>query len=466
MLARLFLVALLPWLTFTLPTIDTAAYPASDIIRRDVCIIGGGSSGTYGAVRLRDQGKSIVVVEAEDRLGGHTETYTDPGTEKTVDYGVVLYHNIDLVKNYFGRFDIALTLTNPVAQATLPGQSTCYVDYRTGEVMDQYTPEDVSVVLQMYGSQVAKYPYLEAGFDLPDPVPADLLLSFEDFAKKYSLENLIGFMFNFAQGVGDLLTKPALYILKYVGPSVLDGTRNGFLATTKQDNSELYVKAQAELEKDILLNSRVIATDRFGDGAKVLVETPNGIQLILAKKVLLTVPPLLSSLAGFDLDASEKELFAQFLSNGYWTGLIRNIGIPNNLTVQNIGANTPYNLPVLPGLYGVSPTVVPGLHDFKYGSPCNIPDDQVQSNIVADIHRLRTAGTLNTTSPEFAAFSSHTPFELTVPSDAIKAGFYRKLYALQGQRNTWYTGAAFHYHDSTALWQFTEALLPNITVSL
>jgi hypothetical protein len=50
-----------------------------------------------------------------------------------------------------------------------------------------------------------------------------------------------------------------------------------------------------------------------------------------------------------------------------------------------------------------------------------------------------------------------------VPTGAIKAGFYRKLYALQGRNRTFYTGAAFHTHDSSLLWQFTEALLPRIT---
>src|SRR5262245_48490185 len=49
-------------------------------IHRDVCVIGGGSAGTYTAVRLRDLGKSVVVVERSGRLGGHCETFYDPVT--------------------------------------------------------------------------------------------------------------------------------------------------------------------------------------------------------------------------------------------------------------------------------------------------------------------------------------------------------------------------------------------------
>lgn len=49
-------------------------YNPKDIITRDVCIIGGGSTGTYSAIRLRDMGKSVVVVEKKDVLGGHTSS--------------------------------------------------------------------------------------------------------------------------------------------------------------------------------------------------------------------------------------------------------------------------------------------------------------------------------------------------------------------------------------------------------
>ena len=463
-LLGLLLISYLPLLSYTLPAIDEAAYASSSIIYRDVCVIGGGSSGTYGAIRLRDEGKSVVVVEAQDRLGGHTQTYTDPATNETVDYGVVVYNNINVTKSYFGRFNIPLTL---VLETPAPGEVTKYVDFRTGKAVAGYVPSDPSAALAAYGAQLAKYPYLEAGFDLPDPVPADLLLSFGDFVEKYSLQALVDFAINFAQGSGNLLSLPTLYVAKYIDLGVLQGLQSGFLTTTNHDNSAIYTAAQAELGQDVLLNSRIIATERNGDGAKILVQTPQGPKLIVAKKILLTIPPLLANLAGFDLSDSERDLFRQFRYNGYWTGLLRNTGIPDSVTVQNTGADDAYNQPVLPGLYGISPTIVPGLHDIKYGSPFYIPDAQVQANIFADVNRLKAAGTLNTTQPEFVVFSSHTPFELTVSVDAIEAGFYKQLYALQGERNTYYTGAAWHEYDSALLWQFfDDRLLPGLLASL
>ena len=440
--------------------IDSAAFPASSIITRDVCIIGGGSTGTYSAIRLSDSGKSVVVVEAKNLLGGHTNTYTDPSTNETVDYGVQIFHNLDVVRKYFARFDI------PLQTAVLgsPGTVTEYVDFRTGKVVPGYTTPDPSAGFAAYGAQVAKYPYLETGFNLPDPVPADLLLPFGEFVKKYNLGALVPTLFDFVQGVGNLLDRYTLYVLKYFGASALQDLSIGFLTTVRLDNSELYRKALAELGQNVLLNSHVIATDRSGSaGVKVLVQTPTGPKLILAKKLVITIPPKLDNLIGFDLSFNETSLFAQFLNTGYYTALIRNTSIPPHVVLSNNAPDTPYNLPPFPGLYAISETRVPGLHFAFAGSESpDLSDGQVKSLITDSVLRLRTAGTLNTTAPEFAAYQSHAPFELRVPKEAIAGGFYRRLYALQGQRHTWYTGAAFHVHDSSLLWQFTEGLLPGI----
>ena len=50
---------------------------SADVIERDVAIIGGGSAGTYSAVRLKDMGKSVVVIEKDVILGGQTDTYSE-----------------------------------------------------------------------------------------------------------------------------------------------------------------------------------------------------------------------------------------------------------------------------------------------------------------------------------------------------------------------------------------------------
>jgi hypothetical protein len=442
-------------------TSAVAQTSSDDIITRDVCIIGGGSSGTYAAVQLRDSGKSVVVVEKEDVLGGNTNTYTDPTTGQTVDYGVVVFHNLPIVQNYFSRFDVPLTVLSPSASS---GGETSFVDTRTGQVFPKFSLPNPTEALEKYAEQLAKYPALENGFYLPDPVPEDLMLPFGQFAQKFNLSDMVFTASLYGQGYGNFAHQTTLYVFKIFGLGILQALQTGFLTTADQDNHEIYDKALQFLGSDVLLQSHVISTDRSAaDHVTIVVQTPSGRKTIQAKKLLISIPPKLDNFVGFDLSANERSLFGKWLNTGYYTSLLNNTGIPNDDAVINIGTNTPFNLPQLPGVYGINPTVVPGLFDVKYGSPFVLPDDVVKADIISSIQRLKYSGVATSTDePEFVAYKGHIPFALTVPPEAIKDGFYTKLYALQGCRNTYYTGAAFHTQDSSLLWQFTEALLPDL----
>ncbi|KAJ7715004.1 hypothetical protein B0H14DRAFT_2320576, partial [Mycena olivaceomarginata] len=58
----------------------------------DVVVPGGGSSGTYVAVRLVARRQSVVVLDQKGWLGRHVETYIDAnGAPHNV--GVTLYNN-------------------------------------------------------------------------------------------------------------------------------------------------------------------------------------------------------------------------------------------------------------------------------------------------------------------------------------------------------------------------------------
>ncbi|MCA2212548.1 FAD-dependent oxidoreductase [Jidongwangia harbinensis] len=440
------------------PSAAGAAAPAAGtprVIRRDVCVIGGGSAGTYIAVRLGDLDRSVVVVESTGRLGGHAETYHDPETGGTVDIGVVVFEDNPLVRRHFDRFGVELA---PIGG---PGGATSYVDFRTGRPVD-YTPP-APVALPRYLELISQYGPIDTVFDLPDPVPHDLVAPFGDFVEKYDLGSIVPLVFNYGQGLGDVLGLPALYPINTFGQGVVRNILGGsFLTTAARNNSLLYERATAHLGENALLSSRVLRVDRSGTGVRVLVATPDGPCLILAKKLVVTAPPLPRTFTGFDLDGHERSVFGQFISGAYYTGVVRLSGLPDNLSLDNVAAGTPYHLPPLPGLYGTSPTGIPGLFNVKYGSPSPLSEDRVRRNIRADIERVAAAGTHPLRFEELEVFKSHTPFELHVRPEAIAAGFYRRLNALQGRRHTYYSGAAFHSHNSTRIWTGAEALLPDI----
>jgi hypothetical protein len=438
-----------------------------EVIERDVCILGGGSSGTYSAVSLHDAGKSVVIVERKTRLGGHTETYVDPATGIPTDIGVVVFNDTPVVEAYFTRLGIT---TIPVSPADLGGQQVDF-DFRTGKPVTGFTPPsqaDTGAALGAYFGflQTIKATYydLDSGSNFPQPIPPDLLLPFGDFVLKYSLQAMVSTAFQFGQGLGNLLQMPTVYVLKNFSSAVLTSIFSNRFLIDPSGNSQIYTTATTLLGPDnILFGADIKSVDRHGQGVTVIVDTPTGRKEIRAKKLLVTCPPTLDNLHNLDLDRSEASVFGQFQNNFYWTAILKLSGVPAGLTVANIGQNTLYNLPPLPGIYGLSPTRVPGLWNCKYGSAVRLSDLEVQRNIVDDVRRLHDPATFPTPPrvEEFTIFSAHNPFELRVSSPEINAGFYTRLNALQGHNHTYYNGAAFQTHDSSLIWQYShDTVLP------
>ncbi len=445
------------------PVLNERGFAPQDIITRDVCIIGGGATGTYSAVRLsQDLGKTVVVVEKTDRLGGHTETYIDPVTQYPVDYGVLVYHNITVVTDFFARFGVSLT---PVP-LTSPFQ-TDYIDLSTGKVVPGYMPPDPTAALEILAVQLQKYPYLPEGYNLPDPVPADLLLPFGDFVTKYGIQDAVPLIWPFINGVGDVLKSPTLYIFQNFGLPQLDSIlTQSFLTTADHYNSELYLRASALLGSDVLYGSTLIDVDRYEDATQqITVQTPAGRKLIKAKKLLVTMPPILDNLGSFQLDHHEYSIFKQWQYTTYYAGIIRS-GIPDDISVDNTVADTTLNLPPLPFVGSFDFSGVPGLHTFTTVSTAPQTPTQVESLITSNIAALGTAGTFPASAPTIEVLSSHSPIQLRVPAQAVAKGFYRDLYALQGRHGTFWTGAAWAPDDSSLLWAFTEGVLPEIIAAL
>ncbi|KAL9086090.1 MAG: hypothetical protein Q9165_007302 [Trypethelium subeluteriae] len=437
-------------------------------LTRDVCIIGGGSSGTYSAIRLQQLGLSVALVEKQDRLGGHVNTFVNSSTNQSFDYGVIIFDNISVVTDYFAHLDVPLT-----SFGSSSGAST-NVNFEDGSSVPASNVSETAIfaAFEAYQTQLAQYPYLVSGWqDLPSSLPDDVFLSWGDFIQKYDLGAFAFIVNTFLQGIGNILAQPTLYILKYLnGPTVQNILTDGFLTTANRDNQGLYDKALAELGPNALISSNVTKIVRSKTGVEVTVSTPSGIQKIQASKLVIAIQPKLSSLIPFlDLDEQEQSLFGQFNNSYYWNSVILNSGIPDNVSLSNVNPSNPYGIPSTPSIYDVNAESVAGTHAAWYSSPYHLSDEEVKADILSTLGRIRTAQGYPSTNgtPEFAAFNSHSPFELTVSVDAIKNGFYQQLSGLQGKRNTWWTGATWQgAHDSSVIWNYTEHhVLPQITGS-
>lgn len=442
-----------------------------DVIRRDVAIIGGGSSGTYMAVKLKDAGKTFVVVEPKDQLGGHAETYYDPDTGAALNVGVQVFENTTVVRDYFARLGVAL-IQNPSISGAVDG--TVAVDFKTGKVDADAPPLDQAAfgaALMGYAAQRAKYPDMDTGFNMTYPVAEDLLLPFGEFLAKYKLEALAPVSFLVSQGVTPYLNVSTLYVFKNFNPLQV---AQPLLTTASHNTQELYQKALAEFGADVLLQSRVAKVDR-GRGAgdcpvRLTVTTPGGTKTIEAKKVLFAAPPVLDNLKGWDLTADEAALFGQWHASGYYTGVLADAGLPAGVTqLKNTGPGQPLRLPELPGPYIFAPVPALNVTQVYYASPEAVSAEAAQADILANLDRYKTANGIAAggAKPSWRMFSSHAPFNLMVSNQAIRDRFYEKAFALQGKQNTFFTGAAWTTQASNSIWEFSESYLwPMLLASL
>ncbi|KAL0938345.1 Beta-cyclopiazonate dehydrogenase 2 [Colletotrichum truncatum] len=438
---------------------DESAFAPEDIIQRDVLIVGGGATGTYAAVRLRDQNKTVAVVEQADKLGGHVNTFRDPATGAPIDYGVQAFIQNDQTTEFFKRFDVAL---NASVLSPFPSR---VVDFKTGFAIPNATAVDPNQLvgpLANYLFATLNFDFLaEGAYDIPENVPEDLLLPFGQFVAKHNLTDVVQVVWIFAHGVGNLLETPTLYVLQNFGQAHLLGLSSGYLYAPG-GNQEVYDKAGAFLGKDVLYSSTVVASERTDAGVKAVVKTANGRKLIKAKKLLITIPPTTKNLQPFDLNESETSIFDQWQHVPYYVGVVSNSGLPSLTNFLNVDVTAPAFLPQTPFVWRLETVGVPGYQTVKVIGEAD--SAKAQGLVTGAVSRISAAvnGTA-TSEAQFSAWEEHANLQLHVSPEAVKAGFYRNLYALQGKRSTYYTGNAWCSDYSPLLWAFTEKrVLPSL----
>jgi hypothetical protein len=262
-----------------------------EVLTRDVLIIGGGSAGTYSAIRLQQLGKSVAVVEKEPILGGHTNTFIDPITSTPIDYGVQFWEDTPVVQNYLASLGVLLT---PVFSNASSPFVTHLADLGgSGAIIpaSALPRSNPASDFAIYSAQLAKFPVDDGFLGLPYPVPDDLLLTFGDFINKYKLDALAFLVYQYAEGLGNILAQTTIYVMKNFGPAVIGGISDHFVVTTHHNNHELYDKAKAQLGSNALISMYLRRTNSSCHSSSVptydLLETkyylasPSGRILIL-----------------------------------------------------------------------------------------------------------------------------------------------------------------------------------------
>ncbi|KAK4101155.1 FAD/NAD(P)-binding domain-containing protein [Parathielavia hyrcaniae] len=456
----------------------TAAW-LPEVITRDVAIIGGGASGAYAAVKLKeDFNKTIVLVEKANRLGGHINTYEDSKTGNWYDFGVQTWNDYGPATAFFERMGV------PVST---PGRAVLvsrYADFTTGATVNFMPPANADRVAALSRFLNATAPYeqyfLPGYWNWParDSIPEDLLLPFSDFVDKYDIRDAVHQVFQVTgMGVGDMSEALTLYVLGAFGPPMMRaflGQGASFTPDTRR-NIALYEAIQARLGADVLLSTVVTASVRTSLGHVLYTKTADGkARIIVARKLLMAIEPIAANMAPFSLDLTEQSVLSRFKFSTVQAGLVAHPSLPINGTVINTpAASAPNNYLALP-----KPDFVVRF-DYMGGSDLfrvmvvgagAVTAERARDMVRQDLARLMGAGTLPavTANPaaaaelEFRAWVNHGAMHMHASADELREGFIQKLYALQGRRGTWWTGGAFSVQFQSILWAYDDVLLPKM----
>ncbi|GMF76286.1 unnamed protein product [Aspergillus oryzae] len=378
-----------------------------------------------------------------------------------VDYGVQGVFNYDISRNFFNRLGVQY---KPVTPGSLINK---YVNFKTGhEVSPPSGVLDTVAALLVYRTAIQKYDYLKDGiYNLPDPVPEELLWPFSKFVEKYKFEGALNVIYTFANALGDMLASPTLYVIQLFGISHIDIFLQGGYITPNNGMYELYRKASEELGTDVVYNSKATKATRSDTEIKIITHDTSGKKILIkAKNLLITFPPIPENLKGFDLSPEEISLSSKLFWKTYYVAVLKNTGIPSNINVHNVNPDEkPGNLPVAPFQWALQDMGPNNYLASKLIGDMNFTDTQAQELIIGDLHRMGAAGTFDIRKDwEMAAFGNHNPTTLMVGVDDIKDGFYSRFYDLQGRRGTYWTGLTLVSDYSALLWKYTESVVERI----
>ena len=387
------------------------------------------------------------------------------------------YLNRDTTVDFFNRFNISLIepeLTDYIDLLL----STKNVDFSTGLTVNvEYGPVDplgIPLALLEYITFAVKYqPWFENGYFHTGEVPEDLLLPFGDFLAKHNLSGSLGILRNLLW-LSDPLNTPTWHVMAVVGqPQIaafgLGLTGPSFKWPETFSSETLFDRVLELLSDNVLLESTVASSQRSDDGVDLTVQTPLGLKKVRAKKLLITATPSPENVGAWDLDDNETKLFSKFSWETLYVGIVNNTGLPSDVPGIRNAPNNATSLYLPHGNFtdaydraGSDSDKILDLWTTRVIGQTGLTEAEAKSLVLQPLHRMEDAGTYDIAAPELVEFASHGATVPKVAPADLKAGFFKKLYELQGRRSTYWTGLAWAPDYTPILWDFTEKLFPQI----
>lgn len=443
-----------------------------------ICIIGGGPAGISAAMYLEKQGyTNYEIYEKLNKIGGksYSPKIEVNGEERSYETGAIMgactYHAVHEVEEFAGvghddgpnmrrmyrdktgkeiyPFDLK---TKPSLKKTMSLLKLKSQMKKLTEIMNtKYKGYDC------YGHRgvaQGRYSGLSKGMDDAlqpiegvNPNLKDLALPFDQFCKLNGVEEVqriwIGPYTSFGYGYFDEI--PAAYVMKYLDTTTAVEFVAMRLWTWKEGTQNIYVKANEKLMHPAHLNTEVIKVERPDDGVYVTLKDADGERVEKFDKLIVTTP--LDYFAQYaDATAEEKDLFSRIIHEKYVDFIAKfneDAGptisgyIFDNMTADRLGHAMVY-YHRWEDLEGNCPSVVYALRNHQ-GSE-DVPYEKTIDTMMEDM-------ALCGYPVKERLYEQETYYCPHVSPKDYADGWYDRLEALQGNKNTFYAGEILSFGD-------------------
>ena len=426
---------------------------------RAIAIIGAGVSGLTAAYYLKKMGyRDVTVFERESYVGGKVLSYKYE--ENTYDLGAII---IGDEKNYKNYHELLAAYDIPLENFVMP--DVAFMDGHRCS-FEQYFKDNFSFarVLRAFFNMLClgfKFKkYLTGSFIDASP---ELYINFKDFMHKYKLEPVADTLSPFLIGCGYGCYEeiPAIYLFRFLWMffrtyrhfdnllKLFRGEKSSEITGCKKGCQELWIKMAEELHVETSAEIETIrrnVTDSESAPESKIEIGVNGKTRAFDRLIISS--PLDETVHYMDISEEEKELFGKITYTDYYVTLFKGEGFNKSLFIRDhIHPSTKGKTVAIFCKHGDS-NVYTG---YQICPPDTHPNDLIEM-LKNDVEKLggRFSGVI---------IQKHWRYFPRVNTEDLRAGFYKRLDELQGQKGTYYIGAVLNFETLENTVDFAQKLV-------
>ncbi len=405
-----------------------------------IAVIGGGASGLTAAWMLREKGyRHVTVFEKESHVGGKCKTVSI--ANRSYELGAILHlSGTEPIASLIREFGLD-TFDGTVVPQPDPRQSPLF-DFRAQRPFAY--PKRLRAFAAAIRFSVMTLFRPEICCPGHENISEDLAVPLSDWLERNGLSSLqllfSCWMSGFGYGYSEQI--PAAYALKFCNPRMIwRSLLDDGLVSFSSGYQNLWARVAERL--DIRLGH---AVTRITRGDRVIVAAENAefeFDKVILCCDLRTIAPAL------DLDEEESELIGRIRNHRFHAVIAEVENMPSRVAFV-----TDHFSDRLPG------AIVSWYQRWSERNLFNLYAISTDKINEEEVHR-RIDQNVRDLGGKFVRVISSQNWNYfpCVSHDDLKAGFYRRLEARQGQRNTFYAGEVMHFPSADLLAAYSAQLV-------